>query len=407
MRSSVQRPWLLLIAISACSSGGAEGTHDASTDVTPRDARHDAQHPADATADMGSSAEATSVAPVPTAVLVRLANWSPDAVGVDFCIAPHGTSLWSGPVLSGSLGVGALGTVTVVDAGIAVDAGAHAHDAGLPLDARVDAHDSGLDAARDAPAEGHPDAASDARPTADAHDDAAGDALDEGRPGLGVPFPRMSPYVSLTPGQYDVRVVAAHTGSCAAPLFGDTKDLPPFIAGAVVTLATVGDSNPEGSDPTLGVVSFADDATVPAGRALLRYINAVPSVIETTLGSGRIRTANFAPLVAAAQFGEVGADTDSGPVDANGYVTLDPVTHAVWSVVNANGGIAELVAVEGVSVAAGSLATVVTIGGESGPDQTDVGILLCVDHPPVNAGETAACTLLEGAGLTAPVCPGC
>jgi hypothetical protein len=36
--------------------------------------------------------------PLPIA-LVRVANWSPDAPGVDFCIAAHGTSVFTGPLL--------------------------------------------------------------------------------------------------------------------------------------------------------------------------------------------------------------------------------------------------------------------------------------------------------------------
>src|SRR6202030_1440041 len=36
--------------------------------------------------------------PLPFA-LVRVANWSPDAPGVDFCLAPHGTTAFVGPLL--------------------------------------------------------------------------------------------------------------------------------------------------------------------------------------------------------------------------------------------------------------------------------------------------------------------
>ena len=36
--------------------------------------------------------------PLPFA-LVRVANWSPDAPGIDFCLAPHGTTAFAGPLL--------------------------------------------------------------------------------------------------------------------------------------------------------------------------------------------------------------------------------------------------------------------------------------------------------------------
>jgi hypothetical protein len=399
---------VITLAVAGCSSSGGGTPGDGGREATARDATRDARL-SDQSVD---TAEATADVSNATLALVRLANWSPDAPGVDFCLAPHGSSLWSGPVLSGALGVAALGTVTVVDAGIPTDSGAQPHDAGAP-DAGLDAgaHDTGLDAAADARADSAAEAS--APPDAGLVDGPA-DASDDSHPAAGVPFPRISPYVSVSPGEYDVRVVAAQANDCATPLFNDTNDLPTLTAGAVVTLASVGDFNDQGADPPIGLVSFADDTSVPSQRVLLRFINAVPSVIETSLGTGRIKTGNFTSLVAAAQFGEVGADPfDGGVFAANDYLTLPPESGrsdggiAVWSVVNANGGVTELLAVEGVSIPAGRLATAVTIGGESGPTETDIGLLLCVDQPPIVAGETATCTLLEGSVLTAPVCPGC
>jgi hypothetical protein len=58
-----------------------------------------------------------------------------------------------------------------------------------------------------------------------------------------------------------------------------------------------------------------------------------------------------------------------------------------------------------VSVPAGRLATVVAVGGESGPDEGAVGILVCTDSPPIVAGETATCELFEA--YPDPVCPSC
>ena len=58
--------------------------------------------------------DAPTEATGPTAHL-RIANWSPDAPssGYDVCLAPHGTSSWSGPLLAQTIG----------DAGVLGDAG--------------------------------------------------------------------------------------------------------------------------------------------------------------------------------------------------------------------------------------------------------------------------------------------
>jgi hypothetical protein len=50
-----------------------------------------------------TEAAAEAAAPVTN---VRLANWSPDgpAAGYDFCVAPHGTTTWSGPQLAQVIG---------------------------------------------------------------------------------------------------------------------------------------------------------------------------------------------------------------------------------------------------------------------------------------------------------------
>jgi hypothetical protein len=57
----------------------------------------DATAPADATA---GDVQVADAAPPPLPIgLLRLANWSADAPAVDFCIAVHGTTAFSGPLL--------------------------------------------------------------------------------------------------------------------------------------------------------------------------------------------------------------------------------------------------------------------------------------------------------------------
>ena len=387
-RAGLREGLVLCTALVACSSGATpsrdaaaevardapgrvrDGAHDGAHDAA-RDGGRDARGPVDAMREVGSDA------PVPTAALVRLANWSPDAPGIDLCVAPHGTSIRTGPLLVSALGGAPLGLLTITDAGLPVDAGRKHVDAGTPGDAGLDGPraDAGLvDGSADAPGKGP-----------DAHDA----STDEG-----LRFPRVSPYVTLAPGVYDVRVVGVVPGAapdCATPLFADVDDLPALRAGDVQTFAAVGDMVDQGTDPGIFLTSLADDTTVAASQVALRFVNAVPSVIEVTFASGLVYTGSAAPYIVAAQFGGAGVDTDAGALDSNDYLTTAPIHDQVWSLINANGGTTTLVAVEGASIPAGVLATVVAIGGESGATENAIGILVCTDAPPIVAGETASC----------------
>ncbi len=90
--------------------------------VTKVDAGPDASHPdatigddggeqdavvKDATAEEGEAA--------PTLALLRLANWSADSPAIDFCLAPHGTGAFQGPILGAT--AAAIDDAGVLDAG--------------------------------------------------------------------------------------------------------------------------------------------------------------------------------------------------------------------------------------------------------------------------------------------------
>jgi len=371
----------------ACSRGStaAPAPAEAGFDASPRDATvttteaasdaHRADDSGDSRAPVQSGLDAGADVATPTTALVRLANWSPDAPGVDFCLAPHESSVWRGPVLSAALGAGLLGNLTIVDE--QTDSGAR--------DARADAADDGS--------------------TADGgSSESSVDDKDARAPAAGITFPRISPYVSVAPGKYDVRVVAAGATDCATPIFDERTDLPAFVAGAFTTLAAVGDLNAQGTDPAIALAAFSDDSSVPAGEMHLRFVNAIPSVTAATLV---VLGIHFTPVVSAAPFGTVGVDTDAGPLDSNDYVTLAPPQDATWFIINANVNNAVLAGVYAVSIPNGNIATAVAIGGESGGSAANIGVLVCVDRPPIVAGEAARCTLLEGPGLAGPVCPSC
>lgn len=377
---------VVLPFVLGCSPGGAAERHDAGDATSPHDAAHDART-RDGALEATAARDAAPDASNRSAVLVRLANWSPDAPGVDFCVAPRGSAVWQGPILGAALGTGVLGSLIVldesglVDAGLSPDAQA---DAGSPPDAQVDAPDDALDGARP-----------DASPTP---------GIDASATRLGVTFPRVSPYVSVPPGEYDVRIVVAGASDCAAALFADRTDLPAFAAGSSTTLATVGDLTVEGTDPAIALGAFADDTGGSSAPVRARFINGIPDVTTASFVQLGIY---FVPIVSNVQFGDLGVDVDGGKLDSNDYLSLAPVADANWFVIRADQANAVLSGIYHVAIPAGDLATVVAIGGKSGASATAIGVLVCLDHPPIVAAETANCTLYEGPGLTAPVCPAC
>lgn len=387
VRPSIFAPIAFVLA--ACSTGSAAAPRpvDGGAEVSSGSATGSDASVTDGATETGTVDASPLDALTTTSALVRLANWSPDAYGIDFCVSPHASATWSGPLLGAALGNTVVGRVTITDAAVVIDSSTpHLRDSG---NAAQDASDSGADATSDA---GVHDGSS-------AHDGAQG-------PQTGVIFPRVSPYLSLSPGQYDLRVVAAGSPDCTVPLFAEVDDLAALRAGAVVTFAAVGDAIDQGSDPALSLAILGDDTMVASTAVSMRFVNAIPSVTGVTFLSGTIATGNAVPYFSATQFGAAGIDTDAGAVDSNGYVTIAPITTKIWSLVNANGGVATLVGVENVSVPAARLATVVGIGGESGANAAAIGILLCTDEAPIVAGETASCDLFQGnVGGVCPSCP--
>jgi hypothetical protein len=383
---------LAVAGVAACSSETPRvtGAPDASSDgfVHVKDAARDSSGDAGHDATIPETGADVSL---PTVALIRLANWSPDAPGIDFCVAPRGTASWIGPVLATTLGAtGALGNLSVIDAGIPFDAGTMRDAGGDAADARVGPPDAQVDAGdggADAPGGG---------------DSAV--APDGGGGAAGVFFPRVSPYVSLTPGEYDVRVVTAGATDCSAPVAPDTDDLPALRAGLTETFAVVGDTMVQGSDPSLTLVAFSDDTSVAPTHLALRFINALPSVTQVSFVSGTVTTTTVKPYLSAALFGGAGVETDAGVIDSNDYLLTLPIANAVWSLVGSRGTVT-LAEAYGANIPAGRLATVVAVGGESGPLQQDVGILLCTDVPPIISGETASCELFEATKGVCPRCP--
>ncbi len=95
----------------------AAGSTDATGESAPMEAG-DARSPNEGGDSATDSAQASDTSTLPdapptTVALLRIANWSPDAPAIDACIAPHGTTVFQGPL------VRALASSSQVDAGAA------------------------------------------------------------------------------------------------------------------------------------------------------------------------------------------------------------------------------------------------------------------------------------------------
>jgi hypothetical protein len=110
---------VLLAPTVGCVGGGDDASFAGTDASSTGDATRNDSPSSDAAGD-ASSVEAGSsaggVSSATTVALLRVANWSPDAPAVDFCLAPHGTSAFRGPFVAGVVGA-------AVEAGLAVDSG--------------------------------------------------------------------------------------------------------------------------------------------------------------------------------------------------------------------------------------------------------------------------------------------
>jgi hypothetical protein len=204
----------------------------------------------------------------------------------------------------------------------------------------------------------------------------------------GLAYASVTKYLPVTAAQYDVRIVAPGATSCATPLGGlpDVTNLPALPAGASATLAAEGELAPgdAGGQP-FGLKAYIDDATVATGKAKLRFVHAssgTPSV-DVGIGGGVL----FTPVFSDVAFGNTATTT-------NGYVETNPLTNVEISA-RAHGTTADVLAVKGANLAAGSIATAFAIG-KIGNTTSPLKVLLCSD----NAAPTGALTTCAVVGDT-------
>jgi hypothetical protein len=204
-------------------------------------------------------------------------------------------------------------------------------------------------------------------------------SLGQGGGPNGIQFAAVSAYFPVTPGQYDLQLVQAGATSCATGVIPVMSGVPALTANAYTTFATIGDVNPTDDDAAMKVAAFADDVTVASGSTSLRVINAIPSVAAIDVGTGSLRNDDFTAIFTLVPFGAPGMTlADGGAPDFNGYVTLSPMSGALFSAHQSSVGTADLATATNVSLKAGSVTTMALINGKnSGPPPQ---FLVCTDN---------------------------
>ena len=237
---------------------------------------------------------------------LRVAHLSPDAPAVDFCIAPDGTTAFTGPVMK-SLGATA-----------------------------------------------------------------------------GLAYTQVSAYATVMAGAYDVRIVAPNAASCATSLAGlpDITNLPAVPAGGYVTAAAIGLL--ASTATPFQLKAYVDEHTPPAGKVKLRFVHDSPGTPAVDVGVGQ--GAAFTPIFTNVAY--PGFAASSATIDANGYVTLDPITASAASPVDIVARVTgtttdALVVPLTIPVAAGTVASAFAVGLLSS-SATPLEVVLCLDNAAVS-----------------------
>jgi hypothetical protein len=263
-----------------------------------------------------SGTDASDAATVTPQAYVRIAHWSPDAPAADVCFNTVGAA-WTGQVPQLAQ------IVAAGDAGTLADGGS-----------------------------------------------------------AGITFPQVTSYLIIPPDSYEVRLVMAGSTDCSTSLV-DLASVT-LAANSYTTIAAVGEAAPVATDQALSLVPFTDEVSAPAGQIALRFINAAPSMTlsPADLGTGSIAGTGgpFAPVFTGVAFGKTGGGSDAGAVDANGYVAIIPLATATLSAHPSSAAADGPIAVNDVTIAATSAATVALVNGVSnGLPSGNAKLLQCAD----------------------------
>jgi hypothetical protein len=208
----------------------------------------------------------------------------------------------------------------------------------------------------------------------------------------GLAYAQVTKYLSVTAGQYDVRIIDGGATTCAQALF-DATNLPTFTGGGSFTVVGTGFIPPNASDPkAFTVVVYTDDTANadPDDGVLLRFIHNAPDVPAVDFGTGA--GSGFAALFSNVSFLAVGSGS-SPATDGNGYLRLPAATPPVTFSLRTHGSNTDALTVSSfVALPAGAVATVFAIGDLGGTPKP-LQLLVCADSA-APIGPLTACTAL-------------
>ncbi len=194
----------------------------------------------------------------------------------------------------------------------------------------------------------------------------------------GLEFPSVTMYLPIAPGTYDLQIVATGSTDCTTGVIATTMGLPFLAADTHTTFAVIGDVRPTDNDASLKVGAFPDDSTTTGAGAIIRAINAIPSLAYIDVGTGSVAANDYSPLLVDVPFGSASSMLpDGGTADPNGY-TVFPSTPDIQFSAQASGTGTDSATATHVAIAAGTVTTFALINGENGgiPPQ----FLVCTDN---------------------------
>lgn len=213
---------------------------------------------------------------------------------------------------------------------------------------------------------------------------------------VGLAYAQVSAYLALAPGPYDVRLVVAGAADCSADASAfvpDVTELPSLAQNAYVTLLLAGEQQPTSGDHGFTAVALMDDATLDAGAAAMRAVNAMPSAPLLDFGIGSL-DAGWTPLFTDVGFAAPAhAAPSAGALDPNGYLPMAPLAGQPFSARASTGATGDLASAENVSLAFGAIATLFAIG-KPGDAVHPAALLLCTDNSPTG-GIVSDCAIQQ------------
>ena len=182
-----------------------------------------------------------------------------------------------------------------------------------------------------------------------------------------VQFPVVTNYAfPVDPVRYDVEIVAPG-GSCSGAVATAT-DLPSLVAGELVTLAIVGETNRgDAAAPGLAVVGFVDEATAQGATTSVRFLNADPAAPFVDFGTGSLGT-GFSPLALHVPFAALPTQTpgDAGvDVDPAGYLAATLPASVELSCHAPDAGV-DLATASKQALSPSAVYTIALVGGKAG-----------------------------------------